>query len=65
MTCRSTLKFIDGSIYEGDVLENRLEGQGTYRWPDGRQFNGKWRNSAVHGRSEYTNQNIKFEGNYP
>ena len=30
----------DGSTYDGDWVDNRIEGYGTYTWVDGRKYVG-------------------------
>lgn len=30
----------DGSIYEGEWLDNRINGSGIYIWKDGRKYYG-------------------------
>ena len=34
----------DGKRYEGQYFYNKKEGQGTFYWPDGRQYKGEWKN---------------------
>ena len=31
----------DGSMYEGEWYENKINGRGIYIWPDGRKYNGE------------------------
>ena len=33
---RGSLEWKDGTVYEGQLLDNTITGQGTYTWPDGR-----------------------------
>jgi len=35
----------DKSSYEGNFVENRMEGQGVYKWPNGSQFTGQFENN--------------------
>ena len=30
----------DGSVYEGEWLDNRINGSGVYIWKDGRKYYG-------------------------
>ena len=32
----------DGSIFEGEWYENKINGKGIYVWPDGRKYIGEW-----------------------
>ena len=40
-------KFIwaDGSVYEGDFLDNNLHGKGVYTWIDKKAYDGEWINN--------------------
>lgn len=31
------------SIYEGEFRNGKKNGFGTYTWPDGKQYKGKWK----------------------
>ena len=33
---------MDGSKYEGEFMNNDLDGSGTYSWGDGRCYKGGW-----------------------
>ena len=33
----------DGKRYEGQYFDDKKEGQGTFYWPDGRQYKGQWK----------------------
>ena len=32
----------DGSSYDGDMLDGKPDGHGTYIWPDGDKYVGAW-----------------------
>ena len=32
--------WVDGRGYEGEWLDNNMDGMGMYKWPDGRIFHG-------------------------
>ena len=32
----------DGSCYDGEWFENKINGLGYYVWPDGRKYDGQW-----------------------
>ncbi len=48
-------KFVlnDGSVYEGSLKENMLDGFGVYKWPDGRTYEGQWKANKMHGKGVY------------
>ena len=33
----------DGSEYDGGFVDNMLDGQGIYKWKDGRVYEGSWK----------------------
>ena len=35
----------DGSRYEGEWVNNKINGKGIYKWNDGRVYNGEWLNN--------------------
>ena len=37
---KGKLQFTDGSIYEGEYVNNEISGNGKYLWPDGKQYEG-------------------------
>lgn len=44
------LQFGDGSIYEGELYKNLMQGQGTFKCADGtRSYSGQWVNSKMQG----------------
>ena len=34
----------DGRKYEGNYVDDKKEGHGTFHWPDGRKYDGQWEN---------------------
>ena len=39
--------------YQGTFLNDNLDGQGTYRWPDGVKYTGGWAANKKHGRGYF------------
>lgn len=37
-----TTVWMDGRIYEGQYLNDKMHGYGTFHWPDGRKYKGTW-----------------------
>ena len=35
-------------------MDDKKEGQGTFKWPDGRKYEGGWKNGKQHGKGTYT-----------
>ena len=40
----------------GDYHEDKKEGEGTLEWPDGRVYQGPWKNGKQHGRGKFKNR---------
>ena len=53
------------SHYEGEYLQGRLHGRGTYAWSSGSRYQGVWREGKKHGRGTFTFPNgNRYEGEW-
>ena len=43
------ITYKDGSTYIGDILDGKKHGEGTYIWPSGNKYVGKWSNNRAIG----------------
>ena len=41
------LKFIDGRVYEGSWVDDKMKGQGAMMLPDGDVKSGNWENNRL------------------
>merc|ERR1712072_976779 len=56
---------MDKSTYEGQFVEDAMEGKGACLFKDGRTFDGQWHNSQIHGHGKMIwADNRCYEGNY-
>ena len=46
-------------MYEGNYVDDKKEGHGTFHWPDGRKYEGQWENGKQHGVGIYTTSSGK------
>ena len=46
--------WLDGRRYEGEWLDNNMEGMGIYIWNDGRKYQGQYKDDKKHGFGIYT-----------
>ena len=42
-----------GAIYEGDYHHGNWQGHGVYSFPDGRKYDGPWKDDKRHGIGIY------------
>ena len=35
-------------------VPKQVHGEGTFKWPDGREYVGQWQQSRMHGRGVYS-----------
>ena len=42
------------SVYVGSMVDGMGSGWGVFAWPDGRRYEGYWRNNMFHGQGVYT-----------
>ena len=45
MLFSGTYTFASKAEYTGDFAANKFEGNGSYVWPDGRRYDGQWKDS--------------------
>jgi len=52
-------------VYEGQYLNDLKHGMGRYAWPDGRIYDGQWREGKRWGRAVFTNSlGVRREGEW-
>ena len=49
-----TMIYEDGSIYDGEWLNDLRHGPGRYTWPNGIVYNGEWKNDKQDRREGTT-----------
>jgi clan AA aspartic protease (TIGR02281 family) len=54
---QQTLRFPNGDLYVGPMVDGRREGQGTYTWSDGRRYVGTFRAGLEDGQGTYSYPN--------
>jgi hypothetical protein len=55
----------NGDVYEGEMVDDRRTGQGTYTWADQRTYVGTFLNDRRHGRGELAWPNgDRYEGEF-
>ena len=62
---REMVKFRNGAIYDGDIVNNQREGRGTQVWPDQSKYEGDWKGNAAWGYGKFSNVNgDTYEGEW-
>ena len=47
----------------GDFRDNNIQGKGTYKWADGREYTGDWFMNKMHGSGVFKWQDgRRYEG---
>ena len=55
----------DGRKYEGDFLNGKKDGSGTFEWLNGSSYTGRWMNGMQHGYGKFTDASGKIiEGEF-
>ena len=62
-----TIYYSNGKIkYEGDCLDGKFEGKGTYYYENGNRYEGEWKKGLKHGKGilyyDHETQNKKYDG---
>lgn len=54
---RAKMIFRNGALFEGYVINNRVNGYGRHIKPDGEFYIGYWKDDALHGKGNLVNAN--------
>jgi len=54
----------DGGEYDGGLLKEELSGEGRIVWPDGRYYEGGFKNGFFHGLGVYKEKGYSYEGEF-
>ena len=49
-----TIRYNDGCVYTGQVVNGKRHGKGTLTWPSGSVYEGDWRDDKRTGKGKYT-----------
>ena len=67
MNGKGSLYYSSGNKkYEGDIINDKFEGNGKFIWEHGTYYIGQFKNGFRNGKGTYyySNGNIKYEGNW-
>ena len=57
--------YSDGSTYDGDWYQNKIDGLGTQIWSDGKEYYGQWEKNYMHGYGFYVYADkMKYDGQF-
>ena len=60
-----TIRYNNGCVYTGQVVNGRRHGRGTLTWPSGSVYEGDWRDNKRTGKGKYTWSNGDiYEGDF-
>jgi hypothetical protein len=58
-------KWVDGAVYEGEWVNNKAEGKGTFWHAEGDVYIGEFKADQANGHGEYTHINgSRYEGEW-
>ena len=61
---RGTIRWADGSWYEGEFRNGKIDGNGTFHWANGDSYTGSFLNGKKHGQGTYTWAIGHYEGSF-
>ena len=60
-----TIRYNDGCVYTGQVVNGKRHGKGTLTWPSGSVYEGDWRDDKRTGKGKYTwSSGNVYEGDF-
>ena len=64
MVRTGTMIYEDGSVYDGEWLNDLRHGPGRCTWPNGIVYNGEWKNDKQDGKGqlEIPSAECKYDG---
>ena len=58
-------KLVDGAVYQGDMIDGVIAGQGRMRWGNGDRYEGNFENGLFHGQGKFDEvDGSSYEGEY-
>ncbi len=55
----------DGSVYDGELVDEKFNGQGKLLWPDYSTYEGEFENGQFHGKGKITKyRSFSYEGDF-
>jgi hypothetical protein len=58
------IKFEDGSVYSGEISNNKMSGYGNLKYATGEYYEGRWKQNHMSGLGQYTGDNYVYEGQF-
>jgi hypothetical protein len=59
------ISYVDGSTYQGNILNGLRSGNGVYKNPNGSTYDGSWQQGLPHGKGIFTASNkMVYEGDF-
>jgi hypothetical protein len=59
-----SIRFEDGSVYTGGILNNKMSGYGSLKYSNGDQCEGIWKNNQLTGLGFYSTDSFIYEGQF-
>lgn len=64
LTAFGDINFQDGSMYRGEISNNKMSGFGTMHYSTGEIYQGQWKHNQPNGIGKLTGEGFKFEGQF-
>lgn len=64
LTAFGHITFEDGSIYCGEISNNKMSGFGTMNYSTGELYEGQWKHNQPNGIGKLTGESFVFEGQF-
>ena len=63
--CAGAVDMTNGDKYQGEFMNGRFQGRGTYTYADGGRYTGQWRDNKRSGKGMYTGpRGAKYVGEF-
>lgn len=60
----ANIEFVNGTTYNGKLINGLIHGEGTLKWPNGHSYTGSFVYNKPHGKGKHQFKDGEYEGSF-